>query len=201
MPPKYLKIARKNPHTNSSRCSECKNTIHAMVREVCGVIKIEHKLLIPARLSDFSSIDCYSMLKKVYDALVSFRGFKDYVKAQSLSNCDIYVSSKDYIIELDENQHFSEARMVSLQNYPSSISLGFDKLRWIKECSRVNAKDPTPPYRDEQRAWYDTIRDFLPLIDGSFKPTVRIMLSATQWCALDPGNPKDVNTFRRTVGL
>jgi hypothetical protein len=34
-------------------------------------------------------------------------------------------------------------------------------------CEEINAKDNYPPYRDEQRAWYDTLRDFLASDKGS----------------------------------
>ena len=38
----------------------------------------------------------------------------------------------------------------------------FDRL-----CDRPDRKDNSPAYRDEQRAWYDTLRDLIPLSHGS----------------------------------
>ena len=39
--------------------------------------------------------------------------------------------------------------------------------------------------RDEQRAWYDTLRDLVPSIMG-LQPTVRLYASDQVWCSLDP---------------
>jgi hypothetical protein len=51
--------------------------------------------------------------------------------------------------------------------------LGFDKRKWIELCDQINAHDNYPLFRDEQRAWYDTLRDFLPTIKPLL-PTVRL---------------------------
>jgi hypothetical protein len=200
MKPTYLTIDRRRAHVNNGRCSACKNVIYDMVRRIYGTIQIEHKLNIPAVLSDYRLCGCYSDLKKVFSRLRAFRHFDDFVNAKFLSPVDIYVPSKDFIIELDENQHFSEARAISLRAYPTRLRLGFKKKHWIKECKRIDSKDPSPPYRDEQRAWYDTLRDFLPLIDG-FGPTVRVMVNDFEWCTLDSESVSDRRRFRELAGL
>ena len=65
-------------------------------------------------------------------------------------------------------------------------------------CERINSKDNNPPYRDEQRAWYDTLRDFLPALIG-FKPTIRLFTWDFVWCSLDPDNPSDIRRFKNIL--
>ena len=36
----------------------------------------------------------------------------------------------------------------------------------------IAAEDDDPPFRDEQRAWYDALRDFVPAFEG-LQPTVK----------------------------
>jgi hypothetical protein len=162
-----------------------------LVRHIYGEIKSEHKMAIPAQLSRYKGTPGHPALSRVYSALVSFRGYRDFVRATLLSPCDIFVVADDFIIELDKNQHFSEARAISIMPYPQGLTLGFDKRRWLSEGKRVNAQDPSPPYRDEQRAWYDTLRDFLPIIAG-FRPTGRIMIGSFQWCGFNSESAKDI---------
>ena len=53
----------------------------------------------------------------------------------------------------------------------------------MKHCDEIRAYDNDPPYRDEQRAWYDTLRDFIPEMKG-FLPTVRVFAKDLAWCSL-----------------
>ena len=39
------------------------------------------------------------------------------------------------------------------------MRLGFSKDRWVALCEEIQAGDNSPIYRDEQRAFYDTVRD------------------------------------------
>jgi len=68
----------------------------------------------------------------------------------------------------------------------------------MRLCEKINAKDNDPPYRDEQRAWYDTLRDFLPSILG-LNPTIRLYAKDFVWCSLNSDNPEDVEKFRRII--
>jgi hypothetical protein len=38
---------------------------------------------------------------------------------------------------------------------------GFDRDMWLSRCRTIGAEDHDPPFRDEQRSWYDTLRDFV----------------------------------------
>jgi len=101
-------------------------------------------------------------------------------------------------VEFDESQHFTNPRKITIEKYPADLGLGFSREKWIKLCEEINARDNNPPYRDEQRAWYDTLRDFLPAILG-LKPTVRLFAKDFVWCSLNPEDPRDVGKFRRMI--
>jgi len=85
--------------------------------------------------------------------------------------------------------------MLALLHYPHDLLLGFDKQEWIERCRTLRKKDNDPPFRDEQRAWYDTVRDFAPII-VNLKPTVRLFSKDLIWCELNPEGPKDVELFK-----
>ena len=197
---KFRFIDRQNKHNPNSRCTECKNTIYEMLRTIYGTIKIEHKFSIKTKIEDYKDLYLYNFLEKIYNSLVKNRGFDKFNKARILSPCDIYVVENDFIVELDEIQHFSKARLVSLLNYPSELKLKYNKNYWIELCKKYNASDNDPIYRDEQRAWYDSLRDILPLLDNSFQPTLRIFTGDYEWCSLNQKKHEDIETFKNFIG-
>lgn len=94
----------------------------------------------------------------------------------------------NFIVEFDEIQHFTRFRESTLQNYPSNLRLGFDRNRYIQlcriHCDRAILKGPTGyrspkqefPFvngRAAQRAFFDALRDLLPL-DNGLNPTIRL---------------------------
>lgn len=122
----------------------------------------------------------------------------DFVRTQNLPHCDYFVPNPGFLVEFDESQHFTQPRKLSLQKYPENLKVGFSVAQWAALCDAINAKDNDPPFRDEQRAWYDTLRDFLPEIKG-LEPTVRLYSKGMQWCLLDPDNPTDIARFRNLI--
>ena len=78
--------------------------------------------------------------------------------------------------------------------YPDDQLLGFSKERWVALCDKHKARDNDPPYRDEQRAWYDTLRDLVPSLEG-FRPTVRLYARDFAWCSLNPDSSHDLKRF------
>ena len=74
----------------------------------------------------------------------------------------------------------SPLRAASLSAYPKGIRLGFDKQRWINLSEKIRAGDNSPIYRDEQRAFYDSIRDITAPQIG-LKPVVRIFEEDVLW--------------------
>lgn len=188
------KDVRKVKH--NERCPKCKKTIEEMLRKIYGEVKVNYRFDVGTKPEDFKKSPFYPSLKKIFIKLQGSRGYKDFVRSDKLPPVDYYVPSPGLILEFDESQHFSKARKISLENYPKELNLGFDKSRWIKLCEEINAKDNDPPYRDEQRAWYDTLRDFLPTI-LNLKPIVRLFARDYIWCSLNPDNPKDIKNFRK----
>ena len=115
-----------------------------------------------------------------------------------LPHCDFFIPNPGFILEFDESQHFTLPRKIALERYPDDLKMGFSRERWMMLCQRIDSKDNDPPYRDEQRAWYDTLRDFLPAIKG-LKPTVRLFARDFVWCSLDPDDPSDVRRFKNLL--
>lgn len=89
------------------------------------------------------------------------------------------------VIEIDETQHFTSARLLTFEHYPHQVALGFDvdeyrQLigRWRTRADaafahRVSKDFPRPGGRQAQRAYNDALRDFLaPTFTGL--PVVRI---------------------------
>ena len=124
-----------------------------------------------------------AQLEQIRTALGDFRGHRDFIKSAQVPPCDYFISDPPFIVEFDENQHFSRARLVTLNNYPDEIEVGFSIARWQELCRDIDAKDDRPFDRDERRAWYDTLRDLVPIIHG-FKPTVRLYGAELQWCTV-----------------
>jgi len=171
-----------------------------MLGNLYGVVKMKYPVReIPVRIEAYKGHQSYGVLKKIFEALTKIRGHKDFVRINNLQRCDFYLPKEKRIIELDEYQHFTKARSISLSNYPTSLKLGYDKkiYKAICEAKDQHDNDKDCVFRDEQRAWYDTIRDFLPLLSGEVvKPTIRIPIGLFDWCSLNPNNKKDVERFK-----
>ncbi len=64
------------------------------------------------------------------------------------------------------------------------------------ECDRVHARDNEPCYRDEQRAWYDTLRDILPVaMDGAN----RSLMDRSEACEIDSATRLRWMRFRQRI--
>jgi hypothetical protein len=133
-----------------------------------------------ANLDEYEKKPTYICLNKIYTALENHRGRKIKIGLKKIAKCDIYIKDQHRVVELDEVRHFTELRAVALKNYPKELTVAFDKEEYIDYCTQLKMKDNDPPYRDEQRAWYDTLRDFLPLTDKQHKPVIRIPLFETK---------------------
>ncbi len=66
--------------------------------------------------------------------------------------------------------------------------------------AKLKKRDNDPPYRDEQRAWYDTLRDFAPVLWKTGK-TVRLFSRDFVWCSLNPKSEPDVQTFVKFIAI
>ena len=133
-----------------------KNAIQRLLQKHFGHIEIEKKF-------DWLKTPNQENLPKEYSqivkALSEYRNQNGFQKSNYQLLCDIVLEDHKLIIEYDENQHFSKAREITLENYPSTIKLNFSKETWINACKKINAKDNSPIDRDEKRAFYETVRD------------------------------------------
>ncbi|OGW32307.1 MAG: hypothetical protein A2X59_00650 [Nitrospirae bacterium GWC2_42_7] len=183
---------------HNERCKDCKITVAKLLVEIYGEIKINYNLNVPCRIEDYTNHVLYGDLERIYKKLQLQRNYISFVKANKLPNVDFFAPSAKVIVEFDESQHFTELRAISISEYPEDMELGFDKRKWQSLCSKLRRKDNDPPYRDEQRAWYDTLRDFVPnMLD--LKPTIRLYSSDYIWCSLKPVNKTDIVAFKNIL--
>ena len=184
------------PTRHSERCPDCKTRVRELLERIYGTCLPNHKFSWSARLSSYEGTSIFSTLQNVVTALEKYRGFgfKDFVKTKTIAPCDFWVPNPGFIVEFDESQHFTNPRKLALSMYPDDQPLGFSRERWIMLCEQHDAKDNDPPYRDEQRAWYDTLRDLIPSLEG-FQPTVRLYARDFAWCSLNPDSSHDLKHF------
>ena len=98
----------------------------------------------------------------------------------------------NFILEVDELQHFTPQKGAALRRYPEGLGLGFSVSEYLTFCSRYGAealrKGPsgyrkrTPEFpfeygRTAQRAYFDSFRDLLAPLHG-LRPTLRIPVPA-----------------------
>lgn len=112
-------------------------------------------------------------LRAVRRALQAHRGHQDIVTPGYAPRCDYFLPRQGIVVEVDERQHFSEPRRISLSQYPADVPLGFDRARWLEACAERQARDDHPPHRDEQRAYLDALRD-LRIPELGYGPVVRV---------------------------
>lgn len=189
------KRENKKEATHNERCPECKQTIAKLLEKIYGKIEQNYKFEIGVRPEDFIDTPIYHKLKEIFESLQNHRGFQEFIRAKTLPNVDYYIPNPGFIVEFDESQHFTQPRKLTLNNYPAKLKLGYDNEKWISLCEKINANDNDPPYRDEQRAWYDTLRDFLPSIK-QLHPTIRLYSRGFRWCDLNPEVDSDINKFK-----
>jgi len=187
------------PGHRGERCSACRQRFGELLRAAYGEVSVNHKLPgMGARLEDYKTSIHYDALARIHAALQDFRGHREFVRARTLPRCDYYVLKPGFVVELDESQHFTAPRRLALSLYPPDLALGFDRNRWMKMCKDIAEEDNDPVYRDEQRAWYETLRDFAPALLG-LRPTVRIRRTDTKWCPMNVDRSTDVSMFRAVI--
>ena len=184
------------PTRHSERCRECKIRIRELLERIYGTCRPNHRFRWPTDLTAYSGTSIHPALRNVASALEAFRGFavSDFARSVMLAPCDFWIPQPGFVVEFDESQHFTYPRKIGLSAYPHEQPLGFSAKRWIGLCEHHDVKDNHPPYRDEQRAWYDTLRDLAPSLDRS-QPTVRLYARDLIWCSLDPDNSDDRQRF------
>ncbi len=185
---------------HNERCKECKTRVFQLLCGLFGEVKREHNLGISSGLDSFEHSTNYAHLSNILHMLQEYRGYNNFVRRRRMTNVDFFVPAHGLIVEFDESQHFTKPRQIALDNYPADLKLGFNRKQWVERCVHLHKTDNDPPYRDETRAWYDTLKDFAPSI-LDLKPTVRLYSKDCVWCELDLGNSGNIAEFKRRLGV
>ena len=184
--------------THNERCKKCKESIQNLLTETYGSVHSNIDIDLPAKLENYSNTPIYAVIASIYHALQKVRGHNEFAKTSRLPRVDFFVPDKKIIVEIDESQHFTKPREISLSLYPDRRHFGFSVEKWHTLCQKLEKRDNDPPYRDEQRAWYDTLRDFAPILWKSGK-TIRLYSRDFVWCALNAENKSDIQTFAEII--
>ncbi|MGH7798118.1 MAG: hypothetical protein ACREQ2_24920 [Candidatus Binatia bacterium] len=171
---------------HSAHCRACKERVRELLTAIYGDCRTHHQFPWPAGPEDYANTVIGHSLERIRRALGEWRGHRDFIRSAFMPPCDFYVSTPPFIVEFDESQHFTRARLITLSLYPE-MALGFSIPRWQELCREVDAQDDQPFDRDERRAWYDTLRDLVPAVHG-FEPTIRLYAAQYPWCSLDTGS-------------
>jgi hypothetical protein len=153
----------------------------AAIRRNFSDAKVERSDLPWLRVPKVSQID--GPLARIFEALCNYRGHTGFATAGRKLRCDIVVPSRHLIVEYDEPQHFTIPRAIALRLYPKDTAICFSRAEWIAHCEAIAARDPDPPYRDEQRAFYDSARDLLAPANGY--RVARVKHGALDWQTCD----------------
>jgi len=182
-----------------SNCHHCKMTIFRMLEKIYGETDQRYRTdNVSVRINDYEGTRYYRSLKKIYDKLVDVAG-TDILgyNRKTIHQCDYYVKSLKMLVETDEDQHFTMPRYESLKLYPRSLLMSYNKREYSERCKKLDRHDINPVFRDPQRAWYDTLRDYMHLIDPEIStPTLRIITGKIKWCDLDPEKLADRRKFK-----
>jgi len=166
---------RRNPVKNRRR-----EAFRRILAERWGEVETERRfdnLCVPD-LGDRASLD--PVLRRVLEAIESHRGKQVQGRKGHRLAFDLYLPAARVGIEFDERQHFTPLRAAALRAYPADAPLGFDRKRWIALSEEIRAGDNSPEYRDEQRAFYDAIRD-LGAPGIGLRPVVRVFEEDVKW--------------------
>ena len=183
-----------NNNLHSAHCRLCKQRVGEMLKAIYGGCQQNYSFGWSASPRDYAKTPIGTTLERIQSSLENFRGHGDFIKSPLVPPCDYYVSAPPFILEFDENQHFSRPRLIALSLYPDDLKLGFSVADWRDLCHGLDARDDEPFDRDERRAWYDTLRDLVPTVYG-FAPTARLYGGAYPWCSLDAGSARDRERF------
>lgn len=138
--------------------------------------------------------DRWELLCLIYDEITEGLSLPEFDRESRSRTVDaIHVAGGERrVVEVDEAQHFTLFRAMTLRRYPADVHLAFDRQRWLLESEKPrklkggNFAKPVPLFRipegrHRQRAFRDTLADLLPL-DRGFLPTLRIAeFEVSQW--------------------
>ena len=110
--PEKIERGTSQKKTHDERCPQCKETIKRFLEKIYGEVIENHIFEVGTLPEDFKNTPYYESLKEIYQALQSYRGFEELVRAKRLPPCDLFVENPGFILEYDENQHFTILRKI-----------------------------------------------------------------------------------------
>lgn len=179
---------------HSHHCRACKTRVRELLAATYGSCLTHHTFGWSSLPQTYRHSTVGDALLAIFQDLGRFRGYHDFIRTPRMPPCDYYIPHPGFILEFDEPQHFSKAREITLRHYTKHLPTGFSVREWMRLCQELDARDNEPPDRDERRAWYDCLRDLLPLYHG-LNPTIRLYSGSFQWCALNGNSEMDLQTF------
>lgn len=192
-------LVMSRPGFHSEHCRACKTRLRELLTVLYpDACHRDQSFPWPSRPEAYRDTRIGAVLQRIFEALRDHRGYGDFVRAPWMPPCDYHldnIASPGFILEFDERQHFTRPRAIALGLYPRDLHMGFPVGEWLRLCVALDTRDPEPPDRDERRAWYDTLRDLLPVVHG-LGPTVRLYEGALRWCELRPDAAADVARFK-----
>lgn len=130
-----------------------------------------------------AAADARNALERIYLALGGDLTVLASARTTALQN-DFFHAPTGTMVEVDEIQHFTSHRELSLSLYPSDVPLGYDAAQYIEMCRQhapradryrrnKEARGFGPGGRQRQRAYYDALRDLGAPAVG-LAPVIRI---------------------------
>jgi hypothetical protein len=186
-------------HTGSG-CHRCKDTIFHVLEKIYGKVENRYRTKeVSVRPEDYFGTKYFKELNAIFNAMSRLAKVDILGKNRKhLHQSDLFIPKPGILVETDEDQHFTLARLRTLEMYPRSLKTGFDREMYMSICTELHRVDTNPPHRDPQRAWYDTVRDFMYVVNPEIrKPTVRIIIRQHEWCTLDSESKEHIRQFRK----
>jgi len=179
----YEKPLRRNGNRNKVKNARREAFKQALMKK-WGPVETEHRF--PGiQVPDLNNRKSMSVvLKNILKKIEKCRGMTIKGRTGLALAFDLYLPKVRTVIEFDEKQHFTPLRAVALRAYPPGTKVGFDKKRWIRLAEEIRDGDNSPEYRDEQRAFYDAIRDVYATKLG-LHPVIRIYENDVHWEKID----------------
>lgn len=174
----YDKPKRKSWNQSAVKCAR-RAALKDIVDRNYGRIQTEWKCKIAVPdLIDRTGM--HAVLQRILSAIEAHRSIAVQGRNGHRLAFDLFLEEVNLPIEYDERQHFTPLRAASLRSYPHRALLGFDRTKWIRLCEEIRAGDNSPAYRDEQRAFYDSVRDIVAPQVGLL-PVMRVFEEDVIW--------------------
>src|SRR4051812_11033017 len=129
---------------HSDHCRACKERVFELLRAIYRDCRANQQFPWPAQPETYAHTAVGAALQNIRIALGDSRGHRDFIKSAQMPPCDYFVVDPPFIVEFDENQHFSQARLVTLLNYRENLAVGFSVWRWQELCREIGAVDDIP---------------------------------------------------------